>query len=412
MRREQAVGDRGQRGQRLERRARRIGDGRRPVEPGEVPLLRDLVVGQRLELLRVDAADVDGRLVGRVGRHREHRSVAGVERDDRAPVRVEGVVVRAVLDPVSERPLGRALEADVERQADVVARLRRPALGGPALALWNPHRVDPQLGRPCLAAEIGVERRLDTGLADLLAAAVALRLEALQLLLVDLADVPEHLRRQRPVLVVAQVRGHDRDPRELVRALEQRHDLVLVDGRLDEDRRQRVVLALLERSGQPGQRHAQHLREPLQHRVPPLLGQVGGPDLHRRAGHVGDDRVAGAVEDRAARRLERNDAQLVVLRRVQIAVAGEHLERPQTEEEHGEDDEGERGEHADPHRELRREAVRLRHPRIGRQERPGRRAALGVRASQGAAPPSPGRRPSAGAARPGSAPRSARRGAG
>ena len=156
------------------------------------------------------------------------------------------------LNPVLERPLGRALEPDVERQADVVARLRRPALGGPALALWNPHRVDAQLGGPRRAAEIAVECRLDTGLADLLAAAVALRLEALELLLVDLAHVAEHLRRQRPVLVVAQVRGHDRDPRELVRALEQRHHLVLVDGCLDEDRRQRVVLALLERSWSAG----------------------------------------------------------------------------------------------------------------------------------------------------------------
>ena len=65
----------------------------------------------------------------------------------------------------------------------------------------------------------------------------------------------------------------------------------------------------------------------------------------------------------------RHGAQLVVLRRVQVAVAGEHLERPEPEEEDGEDGERERAEHADAERELRREAVRLRDPRIGRQER-------------------------------------------
>ena len=132
-------------------------------------------------------------------------------------------------------------------------------------------RVDAELSGARLAAEIRVECSLDAGLADLLAAAVAVLLEPLELLGRDLADVAEHLRSERPVLVVAQVGADDRDAREVVRALEQRRHLVLVHGRLDEDRRQRVVLALLERPGQPRQRHAQDLREPLQHRVAALL---------------------------------------------------------------------------------------------------------------------------------------------
>ena len=88
VRREQAVRDRGERGQRLEGRARRILAGDRAVEARVVPLLRDLGIDERLELLRVDAADVDRRLVGRVGREREDRAVARVDRDDRAAVRV------------------------------------------------------------------------------------------------------------------------------------------------------------------------------------------------------------------------------------------------------------------------------------------------------------------------------------
>ena len=65
-----AVRDRGQRRQRLERRAGRIDARDRAVDPRVVPLLRDLLDDERLELLRVGPADVDRRLVGRVRRHR------------------------------------------------------------------------------------------------------------------------------------------------------------------------------------------------------------------------------------------------------------------------------------------------------------------------------------------------------
>ena len=79
------------------------------------------------------------------------------------------VVLVGELDAVAERPLGGPLEADVERQADGVARLRRSPLREGALR--PPERVDAELRRARAAAQVRVERRLDAGLADLVAAA-------------------------------------------------------------------------------------------------------------------------------------------------------------------------------------------------------------------------------------------------
>ena len=296
-------------------------------------------------------------------------------RDDRTAVRVELIVLVRELDPFAERPLGRLLQADVERQPDVVARLRRPA--GLEAPEWLPERIDAQLIHPRGAAQPAVVGRLDAGLADLLAAAdvaVLRLLDLLQLLGRDLADVAEQLRPERLVLVVAEVRARDLDAREVRPVLEQRRHLVLVHRGLDEDRRQRIALVLFERLRQPRQRHAQDLREPLEHRVAPLLRQVGRPDAHRRPGDVRDDRPARAVDDRAALRLDANRPQLVVLGRVHVAVAREHLQRPEAEEEDREDDQRQPGEHADAQRQLRREAVRLGRPRVRRQEAARRRS--------------------------------------
>ena len=139
--------------------------------------------------------------------------------------------------------------------------------------------------------------------------------------------------------------------------LEQVRDLVLVHGRLDGDRRQRVVLALLERlaSAAAAARRSTFASR-LQHRVAALLRQVGGPELHRRAGHVADDHALPARSRIGPRGASSGTCAAGCSAPRQVAVAGEHLQRPEAEEEHGEDDERERAEHADPERELRREA--------------------------------------------------------
>ena len=98
------------------------------------------------------------------------------------------------------------------------------------------------------------------------------------------------------------------------------------------------------------------------------LRQVGRPDLHRRARDVRHEHVAVAVEDRAARRLHADVAALVVLRGAQELLAVQHLQRPEAQKEDREDGEREHAEEADAQRELRRQPVRLRDARVGRQE--------------------------------------------
>ena len=75
------------------------------------------------------------------------------------------------VDPVAERLLGRTLQPDVERQLERVAR---PGLAAELeVAHLVPERVDAYLGPAVFAAEIGVERRLDPGLADPVSRAIA-----------------------------------------------------------------------------------------------------------------------------------------------------------------------------------------------------------------------------------------------
>ena len=70
-------------------------------------------------------------------------------------------------------------------------------------------------------------------------------------------------------------------------------------------------------------------------------------------GDVRDDRATVAVEDRPARRLDAHEPELVVLRRVQVLVAGEHLKRPEPQEEDREHDQRDPAEDADAERESR-----------------------------------------------------------
>ncbi len=59
-----------------------------------------------------------------------------------------------------------------------------------------------------------------------------------------------------------------------------------------------------------------------------------------------DEHVAVPVEDRPARRVDPERAHPVVVRRGEVLVAGQHLQRPEPEEEHREDGERDEAEHA------------------------------------------------------------------
>ncbi len=85
------------------------------------------------------------------------------------------------------------------------------------------------------------------------------------------------------------------------------------------------------------------------------LRDLGREDLHDRGGARLDERLAVAVDDVAARRLDLDLAHAVVARLADVVVAGQDLEEPEPEEDDREGDEGHAAEHGDAHRELRRD---------------------------------------------------------
>ena len=175
------------------------------------------------------------------------------------------------------------------------------------------------------------------GLADPVTCAVAVLAEPLELLGRDLARVAEDLRRERRVRVVAQVDLHDLHAGELGLVLVEVVDLLLADRRLDDDRRQRVEAALLDLRGRAraarrrGRSRAagrarsdppSACRRPRARTAVPATFETTTRPWRSRIGPRG-----------ASTRIE---AQLVVLRRVQVLVAREHLQRPEPQEEDGE----------------------------------------------------------------------------
>ena len=275
-------------------------------------------------------------------------------------------------DAVGERVLGGALEICVDREADVVACLRH--LAELALARDPPEGVDEDAPLAAHTSEVGVVGGLDPGLPDAVARPVALVGLGLELLGADLADVAEDLGRQDALVVVAEVRLADLDAGKLALVLHQEGGLELVHRGVDRHRGQRVGLEpLVDLVADCGHLQPEELGQPAEH---PLLLQSGdilergGPDLHERPGLVGDEDVAVAVDDRAARCDDTEAANLVVVRVLEVALARDHLQRPEAEEERAEDDHGEHAEdrHAQGH--LRTEAVRLLDPRVAR-EKPG-----------------------------------------
>ena len=118
-----------------------------------------------------------------------------------------------------------------------------------------------------------------------------------ELLLGDLADVAEEVRGERAVLVPAELRVRDLDARELGLMLVEVVRLRVVDARLHDHRRERVVPLRADRPTELLLRHLEERREPLHDPVALALRHVGGPELDDGAGHVRDERRAVAVEE-------------------------------------------------------------------------------------------------------------------
>ena len=195
--------DRSDRRDRLPRRARRIRPCEHAVDARIVLLRRSLVRQPRgRQRLRRHVAGEDGRLVRRRRRHREDGAVPRIERDDRAAARSPLALCLRGPNPVVERALGRLLQVEVDRQPQRVTGSRGVSDGQVAHRMAA--RVDAHARLPVVAAQVAVVLRLDADLADHVPRLVALHV--LQLLRGNLAHVPENLRGERLVWVMADVR--------------------------------------------------------------------------------------------------------------------------------------------------------------------------------------------------------------
>ena len=186
------------------------------------------------------------------------------------------------------------------------------------------------------------------------------------------------MRRERRVLVVAEVDLRDLDAGELGLVLEQVVDLLLADRGLHRDRGERIGVALVDLPGELSRRDVDDRREATDKVIAALARHVADPEPNGGAGDVRDHRAPVPVEDGAARRLDADEAKLVVLSRVQVLVSREHLERPEAQEEDRKDHERDGTENADPQSEWRTQAIGLANARIRRQEPSRGRAALVV----------------------------------
>jgi hypothetical protein len=258
------------------------------------------------------------------------------------------------LDPIDERLLGGPLQLGVEREPQREPLLEVVAVARPASR--TAERVHAKACEPGATAQIPVVRSLDSALADVIPVPVA---AALDLFGRHGPDVAEQLGGDRPVRIGAQVRLLDRHPGELLNPLLHIRDDVVVNTLGQRDGLQWVSPMLLA-EGLLKLRHrdAENGAQPGEDARPCPARETGRPDADDVRKLVPDDRAAAIVVDRPPRRLDSNRAQLVVLSGCEIALAGEHLERPEAEEEHGEGEEDERSEHAQPQRDLRRHPVR------------------------------------------------------
>ncbi len=170
--------------------------------------------------------------------------------------------------------------------------------------------------------------------------------------------------------IAADGRVLDRHPREFLLALGEEADLVLGRDLFHDHGREAVAAVLLDLVRDVGQRDLQDPRQPAELRVLAALGKVGGRDLDRGRARVVDEQAAVTVLHRTAQRLFRLEPELVVLRRYEELVPGEHLERPEAHEEDAERGEDEETEDPDPEQELRREPVGRVDARVAGQEAP------------------------------------------
>ena len=174
---------------------------------------------QRPVLLRRDPFHEQVGVVTRLAHQRQHLAVAWVDGDGAAGV-------------VAECLHGGGLQAGVEGEIEIAARLRRLALQHPDHPSEGVHL---HLLQPHLAMQHLLVGLLDPVLADVAGARIGGGVDGLQLLLVDASDIADHVGGHRPQGVVAQQFGLDLDTGKAVAADRQPRHLVRVQADADGD---------------------------------------------------------------------------------------------------------------------------------------------------------------------------------
>src|SRR5207249_6640827 len=144
---------------------------------------------ERVPVCRVDAVDEEVRVVAGLGYEGEYSSRGRLDRDERPAVFAEGA-------------LGGLLQADVEGEREIVSGHRRRARRELLHVLFSAHDASARVGLDLFEAGGAVQRALvallQTRFPDVVGAFVVARLiallDALEVAVVDAADVTHHVR--------------------------------------------------------------------------------------------------------------------------------------------------------------------------------------------------------------------------
>ena len=320
---------------------------------------------RRIEAL---GAPVEQRVVRRRGEERprlgprqavlEHRRVVrGVrrERDDLAGARIHhhhrpsGGRIPQIpsrhVDAHREALRGERLHVPVDREHQVVPGHRRADVE--VRVEHPPLRVDLDLPGPVRSVEVPLVGVLEAGLADELTREVSLEVRIRQLLLRDLAQVAEHLCGVVTARVITQRLDAVADSAEQLRVLGDVEDVALGDVLGHRDRLVRQVLHAVEPVHDVLGVDVQQRGDP----VEDLLGLVShGPAVDHQdgGGAVADQDVAVAVEDLAAEGLDRNEADLVLVRLAGQPRGRQDLQEPQAGGDRAEHEDHQRGQRLHP----------------------------------------------------------------
>ena len=261
-----------------------------------------------------------------------------------------------------ERAFAGGLDVGVDRQLQVVAGRRRlgdELAAGGGLA----KRVDLDLGHPRFAAQVAVVAVLDPALADLVAGFQLLVGRFLQLVFVDLADAAEHVGGPGPFRVGADEDPLHGDAGELALVLFQVVDEVVADVACAASPAPPPrLLRIRGSSAAPCAGTCARACRGGPARPAASAGSSGSFwvfSCSARLVRLSTRTLPVAVEDVAARGDHFVLAGAVVLGLGQVLGAGEDLEVPEPEEEHGEEGHGEAAEDGAAQRQTRRRDLSL-----------------------------------------------------